>query len=237
VPLILLHAIGLDAGSWSAAAIPDGIAMDLPGFGEQPLPAGGLHHPQIADDVVARAPAGPLDVVGVSMGSQVAMQIGLRHPDRTRSLVLANSGPAADPEVMRQRAEAVRTQGMESQIGVTLERWFTPAAVAARHPAVEYARNRLRRDDPAAFESGWLAISEHNLKNRLGELRVPVTVIAGSEDRAGPVEVVRQVHEAVPGSRFMVVEGPHILYMEFPDAFRRAVLEHLEWAKSAQAAT
>jgi pimeloyl-ACP methyl ester carboxylesterase len=237
VPLILLHAIGLDAGSWSFAAIPDGIPMDLAGFGEQPLPAGGLHHAQMADDVVARSPAGPLDVVGVSFGSQVAMQIGLRHPERTRSLVLANSGAVAEADVMRGRADAVRRQGMEAQIGVTLERWFTAPAIAAGHPAVEYARDRLRRDDPRAFEAGWLAIAEHDLISDLGRLRVPVTVIAGNTDKAVPIEAVRQVHEAVPGSRFTVLEGPHMLYMEFPEAFRGAVLEHLAYVRGAEPAT
>lgn len=226
---ILLHAIGLDAGSWKFTDVPEAVAMDMPGFGDQPLPAGGLRETQMADDVVRRAPAGPLDVVGVSMGGQVAMLMGLRHPDRIRSLVIANTGPAVNPEVMRQRAAAVREGGMESAIPGTLERWFTPEAIESKHPAVEYARDRLRRDDAEVFASGWDAIAEHNVKDRLGELEMPVTVIAGDADKAGPVDHVREIHEGVPGSRFVVLPGPHILYMEFPERFRAAVLDHLEW--------
>ncbi len=225
---ILLHAIGLDAGSWRFADIPGAVAMDMPGFGEQPLPPGGLKETEMADDIVRRAPAGPLDVVGVSMGGQVAMLIGLRHPDRVRSLVVANTGPAANPEVMRQRAAAVRAD-MEGQIEVTLQRWFTEEALTSDHPAVRYARDRLRRNDPEAFAAGWEAIAEHDVRACLGELRVPVTVIAGTVDRAGPVEHVREIHAAIPGSRFVVLEGPHILYMEFPERFLAAVQEHLEW--------
>lgn len=226
---ILLHAIGLDAGSWKFTDFPGAVPMDLAGFGDQPLPPDGLREAEMADDIVRRAPPGALDVVGVSMGGQVAMLMGLRHPDRVRSLVVANTGPAANPEVMRQRAAAVRQGGMEAAIPGTLERWFTPEAIASGHPAVEYARDRLRRDDPEAFASGWDAIAGHDVKDRLGELGMPVTVVAGDVDKAGAVEHVREIHERVPGSRFVVLNGPHILYMEFPDAFRSAVLDHLAW--------
>ena len=226
---ILLHAIGLDAGSWKTTNIPGAVPMDMQGFGDQPLPASGkLSEPEMADDIVRRAPEGPLDIVGVSMGGQVAMLIGLRHPDRVRSLVIANTGPAANPDVMHQRAAAVRAD-LEGQIKVTLERWFTEDALANDHPAVQYARDRLRRDDPEAFAAGWDAIAGHNVKDRLGELRMPVTVVAGTVDKAGAVDHVREIHEGIPGSRFVVLEGPHILYMEFPDRFRAAVQEHLEW--------
>lgn len=227
---ILLHAIGLDAGSWRFTDVPGAVPIDLPGFGEQPLPPGGLSEPDMADDVVRRAPEGMLDVVGVSMGGQVAMLIGLRHPDRVRSLVVANTGPAANPEMMRQRAADVRRLGMEAAIPGTLERWFTQEAIASGHPAVAYARERLRRNDAEAFASGWDAIAGHDVKDRLHELRMPVTVIAGDADKAGRVEDVRGIHERVPGSRFVVLNGPHILYMEFPDLFRSAVMDHLAWA-------
>lgn len=225
---ILLHAIALDKGSWKFADVPESVAMDMQGFGDEPLPASGLSETEMADDIVSRAPDGPLDIAGVSMGAQVAMQIGLRHPDRVRSLMIFNTGPASNPEVMRQRAAAVR-ENKESYIDVTLGRWFTEEALAAQHGAVEYARERLRRDSTECFAAGWEAIAEHNVRRDLSALKMPVTVVAGSADKAGAVEDVRQIHEGIHGSRFVVLEGPHMLYMEFPERARDVIAKHLEW--------
>jgi pimeloyl-ACP methyl ester carboxylesterase len=232
MPTILLHAIGLDADSWRFAAIPGGVAMDLPGFGRQPVPERPLDMDGIADDVIARAPDGPLDVVGVSLGSMVAMHAGLRHRDRVRSLVLACAAASSSPDVMRQRAEAVRTEGVAAQVPGTIDRWFTEAALAdAAHPAVRYARERLASDDPVAFEQGWLAIAGHDVRADLPSLDIPVTVIGGRQDRGATVEAVTALQSLLPNSRLVLLEGPHMLYMEHPREFADAVAAHLRWVE------
>ena len=233
MPLILLHAIGMDAGSWSFTEIPDAEPLDMAGFGDQPLPEGGLSHAGMADDIAART-SGPLDIVGVSMGGQIAMHLGLRHPDRVRSLVLANTGPAVDPAMMQQRADTVRSQGMSADvIQGTLDRWFTEPGLAADAEPIRYARSRLQRDDPLAFEAGWRSISGHNVKDRLGELAMPITVIAGRQDKAASLEQVQAMAEALPNSRLVILEGPHMVYMEFGDEFAGAVRGHMEWVRTS----
>jgi 3-oxoadipate enol-lactonase len=230
--VLLLPAIGLDAASWDGTSIPDAVPMDLPGFGVQELPPGGLDLPAMADDVVARAPSGMLDVVGCSMGAMVGLQIGLRHRERVRSLVVACAPVAADPAVMQERAEVVRSGGIASQIPGTLERWFTEAALADGHPAVGRARQRLEADDSEAFAQGWLAIAGHDVRSRLPELDLPVTLIAGREDKAAAPAALEAFQEGLPNSRLVVLDGPHILYMECPEAFSRAVEDHLRWVES-----
>ncbi|MBO0690870.1 MAG: alpha/beta fold hydrolase [Candidatus Dormibacteraeota bacterium] len=229
--VLLLHAIGLDAASWDETSIPNAVPMDLPGFGSQALEPGGLDLPSMADDVVARAPSGMLDVVGCSMGAMVGLQIGLRYRERVRSLVVACAPPAADPAVMQERAAAVRAGGMASQIPVTLERWFTEAALADGHPAVARARERLEADDPEAFAQGWLAIAGHDVRSQLASLDLPVTLIAGSEDKAAAPAALEAFQQGLPNSRLVVLDGPHILYMERPAEFSAAVQDHLHWVE------
>jgi pimeloyl-ACP methyl ester carboxylesterase len=229
--VLLLHAIGLDAASWDGTDIPNAVPMDLPGFGSQALEPGGLDLASMADDVVARAPSGMLDVVGCSMGAMVGLQIGLRYRDRVRSLVVACAPPAADPAVMRERAEAVRAGGMASQIPTTLDRWFTSAALAGGHPAVARARERLEADDAEAFAQGWLAIAGHDVRSELPSLDIPVTLIAGRDDKAAAPAALEAFQDGLPNSRLVVLDGPHILYMECPAEFSAAVRDHLRWVE------
>jgi pimeloyl-ACP methyl ester carboxylesterase len=122
---------------------------------------------------------------------------------------------------------------MASVLDVTLERWFTPAALALRpeHPGVAYARRTLLALDPGSFADGWRAIAGHDIRDRLPEIRVRVTCLAGSADTASPVARTQDVAERVRGSRFVVLEGPHMMHLERPAEFSAVVRDHLRWVE------
>ncbi|MGV0837223.1 alpha/beta fold hydrolase [Mycolicibacterium thermoresistibile] len=101
-PLLLIHGGAADnsAISWydmftALGAEHRVIAFDLPGSGATTgiAPLGG---PENMADFVMRAAEriglGPAVVIGVSMGGDVALNVGLRHPSRVRALVLVAPG-------------------------------------------------------------------------------------------------------------------------------------------------
>ncbi len=64
-----------------------------PGFGDAPPDPMIRSLDDLAQWLLARLPAGPLDVVAQSMGGVLAMRVAIEHPDRIRRLVLvATSG-------------------------------------------------------------------------------------------------------------------------------------------------
>lgn len=75
------------------------LLVDLPNHGESEWTEG-FDYAEIADLVAAHlrsgfAAAGPVDVVGHSMGGKVAMVLALRHPGLVRRLVIVDISPAA----------------------------------------------------------------------------------------------------------------------------------------------
>src|SRR5271166_4821806 len=97
----------------------------------------------------------------------------------------------------------------------TLERWFTPGALAdPDHPGVRYARERLLADRPEDFAAGWRAMSTHDVSGQLGEIRVPVTAIAGERDVSVPVFALEAIAKGVAHGRVVVLPGPHMLQLE-----------------------
>lgn len=224
--------IGNDAGAWErVAAAANAVKHQFPGFGrpranEQPTMAG------LADEV-ASANDGELDLIGVSMGGMVGQHVALRHPGRVRSLLVACTGAAVDPQMMQERAAAVEQGGMESVLDSTLERWFTAAALAQRpeHPGVAYVRRTLAQLDPSCFADGWRAIAGHDVRARLGELQMPVTAVAGSLDAASPPARSEEIARGVQNGRLVVAEqAPHMIHLECPEQFSALVEEHLGWA-------
>lgn len=94
-PVIAMHPLGLESSAFEGvgrALAPLGfrtIAVDLPGFGETPMPEGRLTPAALAAPVVElahsldRAPV----VLGVSMGGRVALETALLAPARVRAVV------------------------------------------------------------------------------------------------------------------------------------------------------
>jgi pimeloyl-ACP methyl ester carboxylesterase len=69
------------------------LVPDLPGFGEsrdEPWDSIGATADAVADVIADRAPDGA-HIVGLSLGSSVAVELAARHPDRVRSLFLASA--------------------------------------------------------------------------------------------------------------------------------------------------
>lgn len=223
---VYLHPIGLDAQVWKDVIRQGDIALNFPGFGDTPL-EGELTLSRLAD-FVADHITEPADLVGVSLGSMVAQHTALRHPDAVRSIVLACGGVSSNPAVSHARAAETRRTGMDGMLGSTLERWFTPAALAAdSHPGVEYTRKRLLSDDPAVFAAYWDAMAEHDLRESIGTVRAATTVVAGSEDLAVSVDAMSSVAALIDGARFEVVDGPHLLPLENSEGFLNVVKRHL----------
>ena len=96
-PVLAVHGLGGTKGSFlpTLAALADRfrvIAMDLPGFGDSDKPIGAAYDPRF----FARAVVDLLDalelerahLVGNSLGGRVALELGLREPERVRRLVL-----------------------------------------------------------------------------------------------------------------------------------------------------
>jgi pimeloyl-ACP methyl ester carboxylesterase len=228
--LVLLHPIGLDSNCWEALRIAGAVTPDLPGHGRNPQGAATTGLAQAAD-CIAEAVSGKLDVAGVSLGGVVAQHLALRHPDRVRSLLLACCSAASPPEAMLARAAAAEAAGMAGVVEPTLERWFTPAALAAaEHPGVAYARRRLEADDAAVFAAFWRALAGHDTRRRLGEITVPVTVLGGWEDVATPLDRLLDLARRLPDSRTELLHGPHMLHLERPEVFAAALGRHLAWA-------
>ena len=186
-------------------------------------------------------------VVGLSMGGFCALHLGLRHPLRVRSLVVAGCGYGAQPE---------RQKGFRAEseiIAQTIER-DGMASFAERY-AVGPARVQLQNKDPRGWEEFRAMLAEHSttgsaltmrgvqrerpslydLQSELGRLAVPTLIMTGDEDE-GCLEPDLMLKRAIPSSGLvMVPRTGHTLNLEEPELFNRLVqafftaVENDEW--------
>lgn len=231
-PLLLLH------GNWGSSVwwepllerLPAGrraLAPDLRGRGSTRGPDSDYRIPSLAADVLAFADAlgiARFDLVGHSLGSCLAMEIALTHPERLRSLVVVSPGwidgmpgAYAIPERQRQLKD-------------------DPAFLAMALRAIVPGRDddlwrRLLHDAGEQRLEAALALlpalTEWRPGDALGSVGVPRVVISGAQDlfTGGPNAV--RVAQALRCELITMTNVAHGPMIEAPDAFAKILWEHL----------
>jgi 3-oxoadipate enol-lactonase len=248
-PLVLLHGLGSSRNDWllqlpTVIARYRTIAVDLRGHGGSPKPPGPYHLEQFAADVaqlLQRLDARPAHVVGISLGGAVAQQLALDFPELVRSLVLVNTAARFVSESWQQRLIGVRRvasvylYGMERVAEAVAMRLFPkPEQAQLRRETVE----RIRNNDVAAYRATLWAIARFDVRTRLGEIACPTLVVAGDEDNTVPLASKRLLAERIPQSRLEIIaHSGHATPVDQPETFNRAVVQFLEQAQDASAAS
>jgi pimeloyl-ACP methyl ester carboxylesterase len=224
-PVVLLHGLGLSSrylvplGRRLAALGHEVLAPDLPGFGRSPRDPG-LRWPGGPDVATQTAHLlAWLDARGVgraiffgnSTGSQVAVELAARYPERVDRVVL--SGPTPDPRYRRpwkQYPQVLRNMVFEVP---TLSALFQ----------VEYASTGVARMVQQLVRS-----ADDPLERRLPDVAAPTLVVRGRHDRTLDDAWAEQVTRLLPDGRLVVIEGAaHNAHWSAPEVSAQLVAAFL----------
>jgi pimeloyl-ACP methyl ester carboxylesterase len=217
---VLLHGTPLTPRIWQPVA-------DLLGrHGAVHCPAvtpGGADRspPALARRVLAEVP-GQLDVVGHSFGGQVALDAALLQPERVRSLTLICSRDTPFPPFAA--AAGNLRAGAPVDVEAALERWFRPDERAAGGPVVDYARGCLETADRDAWADALEAIAEYDRADRVGQLAMPVRLVAAEHDTVSTPAAMAELRDRVATARLQVLPATAHLSMFARPADLAAIL-------------
>ncbi len=174
----------------------------------------------MADDAVGLLDALNIEkahLCGVSMGGMIVQIIAFRHPTRVISLtsIMSSTGnpniPQGDPEV----GQVLMTPAPPERDGyieyyVKLRRLLYGLGFP-----YDEAKNRElagkffdRCFYPPGIGRQTLAIMTNgNRKSKLSSIKVPSLVIHGGDDPLIPIEGGKDTHEAIPGSKLIIIDG------------------------------
>lgn len=234
--LILNHTLATSRAMWRRqipvfAARYRVISFDMRGHGESAAPDYPYSLEMLSEDVI-----GVLDGVGVerpaiylgiSIGGMVGQALGLRHPDRFQALILCSTTSRMPPDgraSLDQRIEAIRKDGIESQVQPTLERWLS-ADFRNRDPdTAKWVADMIRGTPIAGMIGCCHAIKGLDYAEQLDRIALPTLIIAGEKDPGTPVAASEAIRDRIKGSRLEIMPGClHQTPIEAPDAFNRIV--------------
>ena len=140
-----------------------------------------------------------------------------------------------------ERAEFVAASGTPSQVIRSTQTWFADGFLAAQPVVATELMHSLQEADRHCYAQLCRALSRHDLRERLGQIRVPVLAVAGAEDPATPPASLREIADGVPDGRLVVIEdAAHLACAEKPrevaEALGEFFAEHRPEARADAAA-
>lgn len=251
-PLVLLHGNGSMIEDFESSGLIDlaaknyrVIVFDRPGFGHSDRPRNVMWTPDAQADLIkqalARLGVSSATVLGHSWGASVAVALALKYPDLVRGLVLASGYyyPTARPDVIAMGAPALPVIGdiLSHTLSPLISRaiWplmmakiFGPRSVPEKFGAFpKEMALRPSQIRASAAESALMIPDAFKLRNQYPDLRMPVVIIAGEQDRLIDIDTQSaRLHSDVPQSRFHRVAGNgHMIQQTATDQVMSAIRE------------
>ena len=232
--LVLIHGPG--AGGCAASfryqleRFPGALAPDLPGHldGESFDDVSGYTR-WLREWLRERGHRGGLVLAGFTLGACVALDYTLTWPGEVDGLLLMTV--AMRPKERAAGSLEFRRNAAQSDAGMrewldNMEQIMMLVEPSLRAELLDCHR----RVGPVSQYNDLAVIDKFDVRDRIGELKAPLTLVRGVDDPLQPAEYELEIHRAVPNSRYIRLErAGHFPHCERPDAVN-AALEELLYA-------
>lgn len=251
--VVFLHGLAGCWQNWLENIVPLAadhrvIAIDFPGFGESPMPAG-----PISVRGYARAVVMVLDTLGIegativgnSMGGFVGCEMAIRFPQRIERLVLVAGAGLSLRHMRHERKTGARAR--------TENLLFFGLGRLARHTDLVVRSRRLRRAllllvvahperlcgpliaeqahgaGKPGFDDALDAMTAYPIRDRLGEITCPTLIVWGEDDRLVPIRDASEFEWLILDARKVIYpDTGHMVMLERPERFNEDLRSFIE---------
>jgi pimeloyl-ACP methyl ester carboxylesterase len=216
------------------------IMVDNRGIGFSDKPEGPYTTAQMADDYAGLLEALEIQkarVVGVSMGSTIAQQLAIRHPQTVHSLVLMCTWARCDNAAIGIFQHMINCKARFKPEEFTLfiqlliyskSSWANKAIVAEMEQGRKLAAVEQHPQPLHGLEGQAAACINHNVVDKLNRIQASTLVIGGREDNFTPVWMAEETAAGIPNAELHLFdECGHAFHWEKMEDFNPMVRDWL----------
>ena len=229
-PLLLSHGFSATSAMWRAQVEPLSrhhtlILWDMRGHGQSDYPADPAAYSEEAtvSDMAAilDAVGAPKAIIGgLSLGGYMSLAFHLRHPGRTRALLIIDTGPGFKKDEAR---EAWNARAHE-----TAARFDAEGLAPLLKGSPERSKSRHRDATGLAHAArGMLTQRDAGVINSLPSIQVPSLVLVGSKDTPFLAATDYMAARIAGSTKVVIPYAGHAANIDQPAAFNEAVLAFL----------
>jgi pimeloyl-ACP methyl ester carboxylesterase len=226
--LIFIHGPGAggcaDSFVYQLEHFPGSIAPHLPGhLTGSPCPNVARYTEWLRGWLWSQGYQQDLVLVGFTLGACIALQYGLDYPEEVKALVLMTI--AMRPKERRPDALEFRLRAAKDP--QVYQQWKDAMAHTMMFMEPDLRGHLLECHDkvgPTSQYRDLMTIDQFDVQDRINTLKPPLLLIRGVDDPGKPPEYELEIHQAVPGSRYLKLDkAGHFPMAERPDDVNRAI--------------
>ncbi len=168
-------------------------------------------------------------VLGYSQGGAIAQQLVLDHPKQCDRLVLACTY-AFNMATFREWLEGHLAPLLIRLLSLRrFAKLISQATKQLNKERANWLAGLIADQDQKLMLTAWRETMAFDSRHRLAEIRCPTLVIAGSNDVGVPIHHAKMLHDGIPSSQLVIIDGAdHALIWTHPDEFMRVTDEFLK---------
>lgn len=245
--LVLLHEMGGALESWDDV-VPALVKThrilryDMRGHGGSEKIRGPYSAADGARDLAALLDAldlrQPVALAGCAVGASIALQFAADYPERAARLVAMAPSTGIKPEARGWAldwAAAIEREGMRRFVDAEMAPNAFPPVLRTDAARFMLFRGRQLANDPASFAATYRMLAATDIGERLGSIRCPTLLIAGTHDVPRSPAVVATLVDAFPDARMEVLDSGHFMMIQTPEEVASVMLDFLSPSPSLPA--
>ena len=237
-PLIFLHAGGLDLRMWDEhfdhySTSYRVVRYDAPACGKSTAPTAPFSDAGVLRSLLIHLGIEQACLIGESLGGRIAIDFTVEYPGMVKGLVLSGPGLGGyefSKEYTEQIGKIFSFADKGDALGATEEWLKHPHMVPAMsNPNLRERIRQMNLDNVNLWVQGLPECPiDPPAIQRLKSMTVPTIVIVGEQDVADMHSIADLIVKEVAGAKKVVIPGTgHIVSMEKPEEFNKAVMEFL----------
>ncbi len=235
-PVLFLHGLGSSTVDWEYQ-IPyfakdyQTITVDIRGHGQSDKPSGAYSIALFADDISkfiksSAISANKVNIVGISMGGMLALQVAASYPELVKSIVVVNSladftlKNLSDKYQYFKRILIVKLVGMRKMGEIIASRLLPGEEFAEIR---EIFANRWARNNKKAYLNSMAAIVNWTLEDSLDKITCPTLILTADQDYT-PIEKKQALAKAITNAKLAIITNSrHATPIDQKDEFNATV--------------
>lgn len=162
---------------------------------------------------------------GLSMGGYISLNAILNFPERFDGLILSDTQCIADsPEAIEKRMKSIkdiRKNGVEKYADESIKNLFSPSTFITGNERIIAVKKMIISTSEQSLCNTLRALCKRDETcSKLPEIKVPVLIMVGKEDRVTPPASAKYMHEKIKDSCLSIInDAGHLSNLENPDEF------------------
>lgn len=243
--IIFVHGFPLNKSMWGKQinALKDNyrvIAYDIRGHGNSEVGKIDFSIDLFVNDLLSLMDALKIKktvLCGLSMGGYIALNAIENYSDRFTALILSDTNCTADsPEAIEKRMNtiiSIKENGSEKLANDLIPNLFAPESFRSNSEEIVAVKEMIVTTSTSSLYKSLHALAERKETcSKLEEIKVPVLILVGEEDKITPPEAAKAMHEKINDSSLQVIaHAGHLSNMENSDEFNKHLNNFLSGLK------